>query len=551
MGPSKRLRSLLWTSLLAIAGCAPTASPAESTTQTAVTETSSPPVVQSAPADYVVFAPRAFSEELAPLLELRKKQGHTVALRAVEDVYAARSGGVPKAEALRDEIDAMASSSSPSKLKFVLLAGDPKEGPAVVPSFYETSGADWIPAGFEAKPHRTDLGFSRFDKEPLAVGRLPARTEKEMTAMVDKILAYEGAASGGAWQKKVLVFGGPADFGPVADGLLESQATSILDQLLPYDYDVGVIFAKADSPYVYRYDQLGTKIVDEMNAGSLLAVYAGHGLEDSFDRARYRNRRYPIGTVREIEQLNITHGSPIFVSLTCLTGDYGMPNGQRSIAETMVLNPRGPVAVFASSDISHPYPNLLYAQSLLDSFILKRSPTVGEGIVAAKKDMLTRSIPFASLIVPGDLEAIKKEHLGLYNLLGDPATQVRLPAPLTVKTDEASVHPKQLVHVKIDSPLVGDAPVRVTIETDRSTVKPGMVPPAKLEEMSIESAFEAMAKNFAIASDKVLVAKEGAVKGGKSEIEIAAPDAPGTYFVKVMAQSPKGIAAGHARIEVK
>jgi len=500
--------------------------------------------------DYLVLAPRAYADELAPLLAMRKAQGHVPDLRAVEDIYAARSGGVPSSEALAAEIQGLLA-VRPSALRYIVLAGDPQSGPALVPSFMAEVG-DWKPYGFDVRSHRTDHGYAFFGQQPLAVGRLPARTEREMSEIVHKLVTYEASASAGAWQRRVNVFGGPADFGPVADGMLESQATTLLDELLPYDYDVGVVFAKADSPWAFRFDRLGEKLVSQLNEGSLLTVYAGHGNEDAFDRARYRGKRYAIGSTKELEALNIEQGSPIFVSLTCLTGDYGRTSGERSIAETMILHPRGPIAVFAASDVSHPYPNLLYAQALLDSFLVQRHATLGAGIVAAKLSMLDRSIPLASLLVPGDLEAIKKEHLTLYNLLGDPATHVRLPLHATVSLPETQVKPGAPLRVSVTSEGLGEASLLATVETERSALKPGLISSGTIEKMPLETAFETMAKNHAIAMDKILSRKESKFVGPTMSLDVVAPEAAGRYVVKVLLRGEGGrVAAGHVRFEVR
>ena len=546
----KLATAALVTSLAWLTACAPSAMPAEGTT---TGSPSTAPAASAAPARpaerYLVLAPRAFKEELEPLAAHRRAQGLHVTVLAAEDVYAARSAGAPSAEALSAEIVERSRDTASGPLKYVLLAGDPAFGPVALPSLFDKIG-DWIPSGFERRPHRTDHGFAQFDGPALAVGRLPSRTEAEMTAVVSKLIAYEGGQGAGAWQRRVLVFGGPADFGPIADGALEAQATSLLDELLPYDFDLGVIFAKADSPYVYRYDRLGAKIVEELNEGALLAVYAGHGLEDSFDRARYRGQRYPIGSVAEVETLDIKRGPPIFVSLTCLTGDYGRPGGARSIAETMIMDPGGPVAVFASSDVSHPYPNLLYAQALLDAFILKRTPTVGEAVFAAKRDMLKRSIPFASLLVPGDHAAIKREHLTLYNLLGDPATRVQLPLAAKVEVDKKVAKPGERVTVSVASEELTEASLVVTLETERIALKPGMVSSPALEAMPVEQAFEAMAKNYEIASDKILATTKATLTGGAASVQLDVPKAPGRYVVKVLLQGAKAVASGHVRVDV-
>jgi hypothetical protein len=190
----------------------------------------------------------------------------------------------------------------------------------------------------------------------------------------------------------------------------------------------------------------------------------------------------------------------------------------------MIMDPGGPVAVFASSDVSHPYPNLLYAQALLDAFILKRTPTVGEAVFAAKRDMLKRSIPFASLLVPGDHAAIKREHLTLYNLLGDPATRVQLPLAAKVEVDKKVAKPGERVTVSVASEELTEASLVVTLETERIALKPGMVSSPALEAMPVEQAFEAMAKNYEIASDKILAHHQGDVDRGRRDRAARRPE---------------------------
>ena len=167
------------TSIVGVLSCAPGASPADGTVGPAEVPAVPPPAPPT-PVHYLVLAPRAFADELEPLVALRKSQGLTVAVRAVEDVFAARSGGAPTAEALKAEIVAVAGATEPQSLRFVVLAGDPAGGPAPVPSFFSEI-SDWRPGGFEVRPHRTDHDYALFEGAAIAVGRLPARTEKEMS----------------------------------------------------------------------------------------------------------------------------------------------------------------------------------------------------------------------------------------------------------------------------------------------------------------------------------------------------------------------------------
>ncbi len=491
--------------------------------------------------DYLMLVPKALADALTPLADHRQKQGFAVDLRDTESIFARRAGGEARPEALAEEIRAEATRKG-SRLGWVLLAGDPFAG---VPAFLSRA-APWATEIGRGESYPSDHAFAAGEAATLAVGRLPARTAQELSLLVDKTLRYE-REPGGAWQRRALVFGGPADFGPVADGLIESQAATLLDQLLPYDFDLGVMFAKADSPYAYRFDQLGRKLVEELNAGALVAVYAGHGEPKHFDNARFRGQRYRIGDRADLMSIDIAAGSPLFISLTCLTGDYGAPDGERSVAETMLLRPRGPVAVFASSGVSHPYPNLLYARTMLDQLFVKKAATLGEAVFGAKRAMLEASLPFASLLVPGDHDSIKRSHLELYNLLGDPALKLRLPLTASVELGAPVVARGAPIPVKLVAALpAGD--VLLTLETERVELKAGIV--TDLDPLPLDQAFEAMQKNHALANDKVISAARADLVDGKASATLTAPDRAGRYVVKALVKG-KETAAGHARVRVE
>ncbi|MCC6528151.1 MAG: hypothetical protein IT373_36225 [Polyangiaceae bacterium] len=502
--------------------------------------------------DYLVLAPRSYRAALAPLVAHREAGGHRVAVRALEDVYARRSAGRPSAEAVRDEIAALAAPAD-SPLRYVLLVGDPLRGSPPLPSFEPQLDyhADERPG--TSRSFRSDEPFALPDRpgrRALAVGRIPATSADELAGVVGKIVGYERGTGADAWQRRVVLFGGPASFGAFLDGLIEQTAMELLDRKLPYDYDLDLVFAKPGSPYAYRFDALGDKLVHDLDAGSLLAVYVGHGARDSFDTVGYRGRAYPIGSARDLARVDIGDGKPLFVALTCHTGAYGQPDGRRSLAETLALNPGGPVAVFAASVESHPYPNYLYAQAFLARFLAEHAASVGEGVVDAKSDMVAGSLALASLLVDGDLDALKRDHTRMYNLFGDPATVLRYPRPAEVRVASGGQAPGAPVGVRVTTPGTGDAELEVTLETERRTLPVGLTSERELARLPAERAFEVMVENHARALDKVVARARVLLHGGLAEVVLLGPTAPGTYYVKALVRSGGGSAAGHARFEV-
>src|SRR5690242_10301972 len=110
------------------------------------------------PTDVVVVAPRAFEEEIAPLVELRRREGH-----GVEEILLDEE---QSAEQIAERIAKVAHADH-SKLAYVVLAGDPRGTPPLA-TFHATLGP-W--AQEEAgSSYPTDHPYSLWDEAHLAVG---------------------------------------------------------------------------------------------------------------------------------------------------------------------------------------------------------------------------------------------------------------------------------------------------------------------------------------------------------------------------------------------
>ena len=510
--------------------------------------------------DYLAVAPRAYLDGLLPLLEHRASQGFVPTALAVEDLFALYSGGDPTPESLADAIHAV-SASGRARLRFVLLVGDcesryePAGGAQTpVPTFYRPKMHYQGMFGSGGGEYPTDAPYADACRDSEddawlgpAVGRVPARDEAEVRAFVRKAVDYETVEVAGEWQRRLSMFAGPAEYSPRVDALIEGLALNILNHWVPYDYDVRVLFAKQGSPFAYRFDKLGERIVADLNVGALLAAYVGHGNPGSFDSVTFRGHGYRIGAADDIAQVHIPTGKPFFLCLTCHNGAYDRRGGRRSIAEELVLNPAGPIAALASSRVSHPYGNALLAQSFVATFVQGRPRTVGEGMLALKQDMLGRTIPMASLMLKDDPVALKLEHKQLYNLLGDPATRLRYPLPLSVKAP-ATARVGEHIRVGAQTSAVSSGRGVVTLEVARNVLLRPLEPVT--DSMGRDEAFAAMARNHESALNKIVGKWQPPVRNGGIVCDVAVPATPGEYIVKVIAVGEKACAAGHTRLRV-
>jgi Peptidase family C25 len=510
--------------------------------------------------DEVILTPHRFADAVAPLVAHRRSLGRNVTQVDIEPLLARGARGADDPKALLEAVSGLAVRAA-GKLRYVLLVGDFDE----VPTFFLGKLAyEHHSLGEHQNPHAitwaehgafpSDDPYADASAPRLAVGRVPARSVQEVDAFVRKLVAYETASldhpgADPTWRRRVTLYAGDPALGPTADAVVQTVATGILDDEMSYDYDLRLTFVQERSPYAYGYDALERKFMGDLDDGAIVAAYVGHGSVTRFAPAEYRGRRYEVGTADDAAALRIAAGKPVFFSIACDTGAFDRPDGLPSLAERMILNVDGPVAVFAASRESHPYPNALYGQAVIEHFVNERPPTVGAGILAVKDGMAKGSIPVAELLLGDDVAALKAEHVKLYNLFGDPATTLRYPAPLTVATSAGAVPEGAPFDVDVTSPSVAEGHVHVTLETRRSTMKQPMFDSSSLAQMSESEAFAAMARNNALANDKVVAAVDVELHAARAHATLRAPARAGDYVVKAFA-SGADAAAGHAELHV-
>ena len=184
-------------------------------------------------ADYIAVVHRSLWDAVQPLLDHRGAGGLRVAKVDVQDVYDEFSGGRVDPEALRTFLSYAYHNWNQGgpRPQYVLLVGD---------GHYDFKGAlrpdlpNLIPPyllnidpfiGETAADNRFVSVDGDADFLPdMALGRIPAKSPSDVTAVVDKILAYEKSAAAGDWQKRVAFVADNKD-DPVGNFHLMSEQT--------------------------------------------------------------------------------------------------------------------------------------------------------------------------------------------------------------------------------------------------------------------------------------------------------------------------------------
>src|SRR5262249_26544976 len=90
----------------------------------------------------------------------------------------------------------------------------------------------------------------------------------------------------------------------------------------------------------------------------------------------------------------------------------------------------------------------------------------------------------------------------------------------------------------------------LTLETKRSTIRGAITAPTALDAMGTDAAFAAMAKNYAVGSNKIVASQDVDVNDGVATATFDVPKAVDSYVVKAFVHGGGDAAMGHAKFEV-
>lgn len=350
-------------------------------------------------ADIIVVTHPDFASCLAPLVQLRREQGHSVQVVTIDEIFDAFNFGERSPYAMRDFFQ-VASTAWRRRPQSILLVGDASLDPRNYLGFgdfdfvptrlvdtaaLKTASDDWF----------TDFAQSGFGTVP--IGRLPVRTIADAALVVSKIVNYERGSFAGAWNNQALVITDQdvdANFSDAGKSVAKSlSAVLATSTILVGDTD----------PQTARQQILGA-----LNQGQLLVNYIGHGsveqwsFSDLFDGA-------------DAASLQNGNALPVFILMDCLNGFF-QDISTTSLAESLLLSPKGgAVAVWASAGFTDAAPQAGMNRALAQILVANPSMPLGKAVLQAKSQT-------------GDQDVRRT-----WILFGDPAMRLDFPsAPVPV-----------------------------------------------------------------------------------------------------------------------
>lgn len=334
-------------------------------------------------ADYIIITHEDFYDAVKPLADYRAK-GYKVLTVKTGDIYNEFSSGIETPQAVKDFLS-YAYNNWTTKPGFVLLVGDATIDYKDVSGYGKNNGVkSYVPAYLYNYPLLgevpSDNWFADVDDTngilpDMNIGRIPAKTPADVTAVTDKIISHEESINK---SKSVLLVAD--DDLPVFETLSDSIA-----EIIPNGYSVKKIYQN-----VYSGD-FRKGIIDGINSGAAILNYTGHGAVVDWTKENAFSSQ-------DTEYLTNKGAYPFIVALNCLNGYFVMPNDgviqdgvkqYPSIAESFLLGrEQGALAVFAASSIGYPSEHDPLAKELY-GVIFENDTTLGEAVTKAKEKIYT------------------------------------------------------------------------------------------------------------------------------------------------------------------
>jgi hypothetical protein len=381
---------------------------------------------------------------LSDLVAHREAQGLRVKAVAVADIYDAFSYGIVSPQAIKDFIAYACENWQAPAPRYVLLVGDASYD---VKDNWGSGSVTYVPSYLtftqylgETASDQWFVQISGQDALPdLSIGRLPANSAAEASAMVAKIIAYEDAPNSKSWEKAVLL---------VADN--QTEAFESVFETINEDA-AAMIPAAMDVPsrfYLQEYQQellavedLTGDLINSLNTGALVLNYSGHAGYSTLAAERIWDNR-GFAEREDCELLTNQDKYPLVISMSCMAGYFVYPepwSAQRStnyhsIAEGFIRPAdHGAVAAIMPTGMSTTGGQHIFNNAIFEQIFTSDQRIIGDALLGARLTLLANT------------DAAYQQISDTFLLFGDPATALKLPLPrrprgLTAeRTKEASI----------------------------------------------------------------------------------------------------------------
>jgi hypothetical protein len=283
---------------------------------------------------------------------------------------------------------------------------------------------------------------------PIAIGRVPARTDEEAMRVLERTRSYETHPPRGSGRTQIEIIAAESGDGVRFNQLVEWLLKFMGEEYLPADYRWHALHGSPHSAYAYPIEEFPREAAHRLDQGALLVAYLTHGSADWLGPVLSADGRWE--RILNLDDLSMVKdaGASVVTMLACGAGEYDSEGDAVSMAEALLLQPGGAVVTYAASRVTFAAPNARLGKDTFQGLLIDRAPTAGEWIWQAESGfrnpgadytpsawLLVRAIPTLydwtieddDETPDVDMQTQYVAQLHAYNLFGDPALALAYP----------------------------------------------------------------------------------------------------------------------------
>lgn len=380
-------------------------------------------IAQEKPVWLVVARPE-FVEALTPLAKKRRQEGMqaVISTRSVKDALA--------------DLDRQPA--------YLLLVGDDQPRHEKQSWYLATRRHHqyhWL-RGQQAETFAADALWGDLDGDlapDIPVGRIPARTKEQVELVVGKILEYEARAPS-VEDLRLPIWAGSTQYSEAIDNIAGGILLAAVRHNAPRWSTPWIIYGNAANSLSGWPPDQPSLYTQQMKRGGVITALMGHASPQAFSSMVHERRLVQYSAADARGELAKGPSAAPMVVFACHAGDFTQPTP--CLNESFLFMPAGPVATVGATTVSHPLTNYYGGISVLKNLSAGHERLGDLWLTSQSQGMKMRSLIIDRLLsdVEGKREAridvakLRRDHLLMYSILGDPATRLKLPQPL-----EASV----------------------------------------------------------------------------------------------------------------
>lgn len=333
------------------------------------------------------------------------------------------------------------------KPDFLVLVGDHAKGCEKEPWYVPAPRAKlyrW--RAKQAGDYAADALWGDLDGDGLpdcAVGRIPARSAKQVAVAVAKTIAYEKRTPT-VEDLRLVVWAGAPGYSPFIDAMATRLLVSTVRTNAPRWMSPWIISADAEQALCGWPPDHPMLFSRSLRKGALLGAILAHGNADLALSMKHDDRWIVYRAEHAAKHLKGDEPCAPVVILACNCGEHD--RAKATLGEHLFFLPGGPVVTIAATTESHPLTNYYTGTCLLRAINGRygRRDRIGalwheaQLRAATERDAMIEGMlknAEGKLEAEIDIKKLRADQRRMYALLGDPALRIPLPKELKARID--------------------------------------------------------------------------------------------------------------------